>query len=140
MWQPVGAERNGFWLADGPPGTGRALAGMGFNATLRDFGRLGMLLLDEGMAGDERVLPEGWVRQMTAMRPLDPAAALNGYGYQTWRLGTRPGAYSAVGLAGQYIYVDPSSRTVIVKLSHNPPGADLDAEVAAYFERIAAAR
>jgi hypothetical protein len=32
------------------------------------------------------------------------------------------GAYAAIGLQGQYIYVDPSTRTVIVKLSHFPPG------------------
>lgn len=137
LWQPLGAAHEGFWLADGPEGTGRALAGMGFNATLRDFALLGQLLLDEGMAGETRVLPEGWVAQMTTMLPLDPASALPGYGFQTWQLGHEPGAFAAVGLAGQYIYVHPASRTVVVKLSHNPPGADIDAEVADYFEAIA---
>src|SRR5690606_36640631 len=38
LWQPMGAQYDGFWLADGPVGQGRALNGMGFNATLRDFG------------------------------------------------------------------------------------------------------
>ncbi|MFB0612801.1 serine hydrolase domain-containing protein [Aurantiacibacter poecillastricola] len=137
LWEPLGAGRDAFWLADGPPGTGRPLAGMGFNATLRDFARLGQLMLDDGMVGDERVLPDGWVSQMTAMRPLDPESPLPGYGFQTWQLGTEPGAYSAVGLAGQYIYVHPESRTVIVKLSHYPPGAELDEVVAEYFAKVA---
>ncbi len=137
LWQPLGAERNAFWLADGPSGAGRALAGMGFNATLRDFARLGQLMLDEGAVGNRRVLPEGWVREMTTMLPLDPASPMPGYGYQTWQLGHEPGAYSAVGLAGQFIYVHPASRTVIVKLSHFPPGAELEEQVAEYFARVA---
>jgi CubicO group peptidase (beta-lactamase class C family) len=44
-----------------------------------------------------------------------------GYGLQTWQVDGEPGAYSAVGLAGQMIYVHPQSRTVIVKLSYHPP-------------------
>ncbi len=142
LWQPLGAERNAFWLADSSSNTGRALAGMGFNATLRDFALLGQLLLDNGMVGETRVLPQGWVGEMTAMRPLDPANPsadnpLPAYGFQVWQLGNEPGAFSAVGLGGQYIYVHPASRTVIVKLSHNPPGAELDGVVADYFEAVA---
>ncbi|HSG53959.1 MAG TPA: serine hydrolase, partial [Paracoccaceae bacterium] len=137
LWQPLGSESNAFWLADGPPGAGRSLAGMGFNATLRDFARLGQLLLDQGVVGDRRVLPDGWVTEMTTMLPLDPASPMPGYGYQTWQLGNEPGAFAAVGLAGQFIYVHPASRTVIVKLSHFPPGAELEDQVADYFARIA---
>jgi len=137
LWQPLGAERNAFWLADGPSGTGRSLAGMGFNATLRDFARLGQLMLDDGMVQGMRVLPEGWVAAMTTMRPLDPDSPRPGYGFQTWQLGNEPGAFSAIGLAGQYIYVHPQSRTVIVKLSHYPPGAELDGVVAGFFEQVA---
>lgn len=137
LWQPLGAERHAFWLADGLPGAGRALAGMGFNATLRDYARLGQLMLDDGAVGSRRVLPEGWVQEMTTMLPLDPASPRPGYGFQTWQLGNEPGAFSAIGLAGQYIYVHPASRTVIVKLSHYPPGVELDGVVAEYFAAIA---
>ncbi|GAA5047455.1 hypothetical protein GCM10023208_03830 [Erythrobacter westpacificensis] len=137
LWEPLGAAHEAFWLADGPQGTGRALAGMGFNATLRDFARLGQLMLDDGIVNGERVLPEGWVDRMTAMRPLDPESPRPGYGFQTWQLGQEPDAYSAIGLAGQYIYVHPQSRTVLVKLSHYPPGAELDDVVADYFAQVA---
>ncbi|MGZ3197398.1 MAG: serine hydrolase domain-containing protein, partial [Croceibacterium sp.] len=60
LWGPLGAQADAFWLADGPPGQGRALNGMGFNATLRDFGRLGLLMLHDGKRGDTQVVPAGW--------------------------------------------------------------------------------
>ena len=137
IWQPLGAESDGFFIADGPPGTGRALNGMGFSATLRDFARLGQLLLDGGVADGARVLPEGWVAQMTTMKPT--GGPMPGYGLQTWQVDDEPGAYAAVGLAGQMIYVHPETRTVIVKLSYHPPvpPADTDRKTLAMFKTIA---
>lgn len=137
IWQPLGAEADAFWLADGPPGAGRALNGMGFNATLRDFARLGQVLLDGGKGGDTRILPEGWVKQMTAMLPT--GGPMPGYGLQTWQIDEEGGAFSAVGLAGQFIYVHPASRTVIVKLSYYPPAEPEHVlpETKAYFAAIA---
>ncbi len=126
IWQPLGAEFDGFFIADGPPGVGRALNGMGFNATLRDFARLGQMLLDGGVADGARVLPEGWVAEMTTMKAT--GGPMPGYGLQTWQVDDEPGAFAAVGLAGQMIYVHPASRTVIVKLSYLPPVPPADTE------------
>jgi CubicO group peptidase (beta-lactamase class C family) len=52
-----------------------------------------------------------------------------------------PGAYAAVGLAGQFIYIHPQTRTVIVKLSHYPPVVpeSVNPEVLAMFKAIATA-
>lgn len=145
LWGPLGAEASAFWMADGPPGTGRALNGMGYNAVLRDFARLGQMMLDGGRVGEKQVIPAGWVKEMTTMIPF-PAeyarkAEFKGYGYQTWQVDNEPGAYSAVGLAGQFIYVHPATRTVIVKLSYNPPVEPewLTGEVIDYFHAIARA-
>ena len=137
IWQPLGAESDGFFIADGPPGNGRALNGMGFNATLRDFARLGQMLLAGGRRGETRILPEGWVAQMTAMKPT--GGPMPGYGLQTWQVDDEPGAYAAVGLAGQMIYVHPASRTVIVKLSYHPPvpPANVQPDTMAMFKAIA---
>jgi CubicO group peptidase (beta-lactamase class C family) len=141
IWQPLGAEHDGHFMADGPVGDGRALNGMGFNATLRDFARLGQLLLDDGMVGETRVLPAGWVAQMTAMKPTGAPAGegFPGYGLQTWQVDGEAGAYAAVGLAGQFIYVHPATRTVVVKLSYYPPvpPPSTDGDVLGYFARIA---
>jgi CubicO group peptidase (beta-lactamase class C family) len=137
LWRPLGAEADGFWLADGPPGAGRELAGMGYNAVLRDFGRLGQLMLQDGRRGSERILPEGWIGQMAAMLPTGQGRG--GYGLQSWQIDDEPGAYAAVGLAGQLIYVHPASRTVIVKLSYHPPvpPANVESETIAYLKAIA---
>jgi CubicO group peptidase (beta-lactamase class C family) len=137
LWGPLGAESGAFWLADGPPGTGRELSGMGFNATLRDFGRLGQLMLDGGRRGGRQILPAGWVAQMTRMTPT--GAPMPGYGLFTWRVDDEPGAFAAVGLAGQFIYVHPQSRTVIVKLSFYPPAEPehVRPETIAFFNAVA---
>ncbi len=137
LWQPLGAEADAFWLVDGPPGVGRALNGMGFNATLRDFGRLGQLMLGKGEANGRRILPEGWIAAMTTMKPT--GGPMPGYGLQTWQVDDERGAFAAVGLAGQFIYIHPGSRTVIVKLSYFPPVEPdwLRGEVLDYFARIA---
>jgi CubicO group peptidase (beta-lactamase class C family) len=141
LWGPLGAQADAFWLADGPPGTGRALNGMGFNATLRDFGRLGLLMLDQGKRGDTQVIPAGWMKAATTMLPTSAGgvAPFPGYGYQIWQVDKEPGAYAAVGLAGQFIYVHPASDTVIVKLSYYPPvePPTVTPEAIGYFEAIA---
>jgi len=143
IWQPMGAEFDGHFLADGPVGEGRALNGMGFNASLRDFARLGELMRNDGMADGHRVLPEGWIAQMTQMKATGASGpgASPGYGLQTWQIDDEPGAFAAVGLAGQFIYVHPESRTVIVKLSHYPPVEPeyVAPETLAFFKAIARA-
>lgn len=147
LWAPAGMEADAWWLADGPPGSGRELAGMGFNATLRDFGRLGQLMLNDGLRGNKRVLASGWMAQATKMIPFPIAAdqGLNlgrGYGFQFWQLDREVDAYASVGLAGQLIYIHPASRTVIVKLSYFPPVEPDYAipETLDYFHRIVRAK
>lgn len=143
LWKPAGMEFTGFWIADGPAPVGRELSGMGFNASLRDFGRLGQLLLEHGKREGRSVVPEAWMRQATSMKPLTGNVGVAvgtgaGYGYCLWKVDDDPGSYSAVGLAGQFIYVHPESKTVIVKLSYYPleQSDELDARAIAYFKTI----
>lgn len=83
-------------------------------------------MLNGGKLNGRRILPEDAVRASTRMKPFPANAgtgARNGYGYQWWKVDDNPGAFAAVGLQGQFIYVHPASRTVIVKLSFFPPGS-----------------
>lgn len=129
LWEPLGTERHGFFIMDGEPGTGREFSGAGFNATLRDFARIGLMMLGEGKANGRQIVPAEWVRDSTrAAGGPGP-----GYGYQWW-IAPDSKSYQAIGLQGQYIYVNPDARTVIVKLSYFPPGDEAaDAETAAFF-------
>jgi CubicO group peptidase (beta-lactamase class C family) len=136
LWEPLGAERDGFFIMDGPPGVGREFNGAGFNATLRDFARIGQMMLQDGRANGHQIVPADWVRVSTHAIPgpgPDP-----GYGYQWWVPNDH--AFEAIGLQGQYIFVDRPTRTVVVKLSYFPPGNDSapSDETAAFMAAAAA--
>ncbi|MBB3955687.1 serine hydrolase domain-containing protein [Novosphingobium sediminicola] len=119
LWEPLGTEADGFYIMDGEPGIGREFSGAGFNATLRDWARFGQMMLDQGVINGKRVVSADWVK--AAQAPAGPETGPEGgYGYQWWTMANSP-AYSAIGLQGQYVYIDPASRTIVVKLSYFPP-------------------
>ncbi len=134
LWEPLGAEENAFYIMDGPPGIGREFSGAGINATLRDFARFGQMVLNGGEANGHRIVSSQWLAEAT--RPTGGPGP--GYGYQWW-MGAKPGSFQAIGLQGQFIYIDPASRTVVVKLSYFPPG-DMrpEQECAAFFTAVSA--
>jgi CubicO group peptidase (beta-lactamase class C family) len=140
LWKPAGMESYGFYVLDGPPGVGREFTGGGFNAVLRDYGRIGQLMLDKGMAGRRRIVSAAWVTESTAPAPGADARSDLGYAYLWWTLkGTQ--AFTALGGEGQFLLVDPASRTVIVKLSHvpiGPDGARMQTETLAMIKAILA--
>jgi CubicO group peptidase (beta-lactamase class C family) len=103
-------------------------------ANARDWARLGLLYLDDGLIDNERILPEGWV----AKTAMSPSSDKRGYGYQIW-LNTGgdssvkhyPSApadmFYADGFESQLIFVIPSKKLVIVRLGltqHNNFNAD----------------
>lgn len=133
LWEPLGAEADGYYIMDGPPGVGREFSGAGFNATLRDYARFGQMILNGGVADGRRILSEAWVHESTRPSGGEDEAG-GGYGLQWWMMGDSD-AFAAIGLQGQYIYIDPATDTVVVKLSYFPPGDNsaLDAETRAFM-------
>jgi CubicO group peptidase (beta-lactamase class C family) len=89
------------------------------HATLQDFGRLGMLLANEGRVGDRQVIPAAWVRQSTmATQPhAQPfiASSYFGYGNQFWVFPGAKRRFALIGVRGQVIFVDPELRLVLVQ-------------------------
>lgn len=136
LWEPLGMDADGFYIMDGAPGVGREFSGAGFNATLRDWARIGLTMMNGGTGNGHRILSPQWVAQASA--PAAPEDARGGYGFQWW---TMPGsdAYSAIGLQGQYVFVDPKTRTVVVKLSYFPPADQKASEETAAFLAAASA-
>lgn len=121
IWRPMGMERAARWWLDAPGGI--EIGGSGISATLRDYGRLGLFLLDDGVIDGVRHLPEGWLREATSARRLPDGSPL-AYGYLWWVPQTpasrRDGAYSAEGIHGQFLYINPAARVVIVVWSAQP--------------------
>ena len=128
LWRPMGAEADASWLVDG---AGQELGYMGFNAVLRDYGRLGMLLATGGRAGARQLVPPAWLAEMTrAHFTGTQTGRWFGYGLQTWVFPGGDGDFALLGLRGQAIFVDPGRKLVLVhtavrEATGDAGGADL---------------
>lgn len=138
IWKPAGMESNAFWIMDGPEPVGNEFYGAGFNATLRDLGRFGLMMLNMGKANGTQVIPEEWVEESTVSGPGYEHTSEDvpiGYQYQWWTF-PESDAYAAIGLYNQFIYIDPQSQTVIVKLSYTPDPLGWEEVNIDFFEKI----
>src|SRR5690606_28353800 len=121
LWSRLGAESDAYYYqAKQQPET---CAFACFNATLRDYGRAGLMMLERGELGGRRILSEDWVRRSTTadaphLRPVLADSAgrpRTGYGYQWWLPPGTDGEFMAIGIYGQSIYVNPARRVVVVQ-------------------------
>ncbi|MES2385186.1 MAG: serine hydrolase [Pseudomonadota bacterium] len=120
LWKPMGAEHEAFWRISSD---GQEQAYGAFNASLRDWGRLGLLLANDGKAGAQQLVPADYLldgtdpaRQPEAFRPRK-ATPYFGYGYQFWLLPMKQRSFVMQGIHGQGLYVQPSSGLVMVLTS-----------------------
>lgn len=133
IWSRLGMEADAYWMLDAPDG--QELAGHNFSATLRDYGRFGQFVLNDGVIDGTSILPAGWRDEAGHPSAQAPQAAYGklypgyaaGYGYQWWSfpsgsaaLPFHDGAFSGKGIYGQYLYVNPKERVVIVVWSAYP--------------------
>ena len=117
LWQPMGAEADATWIRT----TDGTETGSGsFNATLRDYGRLGVLLANDGAVGARQVVPKeylleatDWHRHPDAFAPRR-ATPYFGYGYQFWTFPGEKRRFALLGVYGQSIFVDPELKLVMV--------------------------
>lgn len=105
--------------------------------TPRDWARCGLLYLHDGMWGDRRILPQGWVDYSR-----QPAAGSDGeYGAHLWLKGSSlPGVpddtYNFRGFQDQRVFVIPSRDCVIVRLGQN---RDQSADFAGFLRQVLSA-
>ncbi|MFM8863482.1 MAG: serine hydrolase domain-containing protein [Limnohabitans sp.] len=131
LWQPMGAENAAHWLVSSTDGA-EGVAGS-FNASLRDYGRFGMLLANDGVRDGQAIIPREFLldatdpqRQPPAFRPR-VATPFMGYGYQTWLLPYRTRTFALQGIHGQTVYVQPASQIVMVQTAvHTAPSGRQD--------------
>ena len=126
LWQAIGAEESAAWYADR---TGLEVAFGNFNATLRDYARLGVVLANDGVRPDDpgrkQIIPReflldatDWKRMPKAFQPR-VATPYHGYGYQFWTFPGERRRFAMVGVYGQSVYVDPELKLVMVQTGAN---------------------
>lgn len=130
LWVPMATEHDGVFTVDvsfAPVATG------GFNSTLRDAARFGLMALGDGMLGDTQVAPESWIKDTYAMTAEDNqagAASVNsdpeherfidgfsGYRSFWWQFDQSQGERLAMGVHGQVIYVNKAKNLVIANFA-----------------------
>ncbi|MBO6505830.1 MAG: beta-lactamase family protein [Kordiimonadaceae bacterium] len=114
IWQAFGMEHDATWLLAAP--NGQETGGCCISASLRDYARMGLVAKKGGMLpSGESILPEGWMDMATT-----PSKGFDGYGYKWWLL--QDGAYTASGIFGQMIFIDPK-RDLVIAVHSNAPAA-----------------
>ena len=118
VWGPLGAERPASWSLDSRENGVEKFFG-GFNATLRDHARLGLLFLHKGVVGGRAILPDSWVDRSLSPDPvagwLHTADGWVRRGKYQWFLTSDGRAYFAKGYRGQYVFVEPDKHAVFVR-------------------------
>ncbi len=124
FWQPLGMDRDALYTVDS---RGTEFAGGGLNATLRDIARFGELMRLGGSLDARRLVPPDVVDDIRAGG--DPArfapagyTTLPGWSYrnQWWVSHDAHGCFTARGVRGQMIWVDPVAEMTIARLGSHP--------------------
>lgn len=122
-WKPTGGGL--------PDGEG------GLFLSAESLAKVGLLYLRDGLWGDRRILPEGWVREATGKLVTEGIPGGRSYGLQWWRL-DRDGQeiWAGLGFGGQYLLVYPQLDLIVVAFGWNIFGDRVQPILPAVFEAV----
>lgn len=128
IWQPLGMEQDADFLTDS---TGMPFAGGGLNPVVRDMARFGEMMRCDGAANGQQIVHGAALDSIRAGASKE-AFAKAGYVYlpdssyrsQWWIMPGNRGAFSARGIHGQVIYVDPEAEMTIARFASHPVAAN----------------
>ena len=131
IWARLGAEHDAYITLDR---FGTAFAAAGFCATLRDLARFGQMHLQNGFYNDRQIVPAEWIAGFRSgvngsagqSGPWGKAVSGSTYRNHWYSTGNRHGVFFSIGIYGQHLWVDPTAKVVIVKLSSAPQPFDED--------------
>jgi CubicO group peptidase (beta-lactamase class C family) len=116
---------------------------------LRDLARFGELMRQDGFANGRQIVPAIWVRDIRengsrtawakgAMVHLFPQGS---YRAKWYKSNDADGSFYAIGIHGQWIYVNPRAEVTVVKFSSQPDPVNdaLDLQTLEAFATIARA-
>jgi CubicO group peptidase (beta-lactamase class C family) len=111
IWQPLGMEFPATWSTDSKK-RNQEKAFCCLNARAADFAKIGLLYMHKGNWQGKQIVPAAWVESAGSTDTTEGAQWW--YQYNWWKVG-KNGAYMADGHLGQYIFVDPKAKLVIVR-------------------------
>jgi CubicO group peptidase (beta-lactamase class C family) len=121
LWNPIGAEDNAYWLVSKSDNVEHGAGG--FYATLRDYAKFAMMLANDGVVDSEQIISKKYLLDATDS-DLQPngfkkgqAQWIFGYGYQFWIHPMKDRTFSMQGIYGQNIFIQPSSKTIMIQTS-----------------------
>ncbi len=124
IWSRMGAEQDAYFTVDS---VGNEFAGGGLNAGLRDMARFGEMMRNQGRFNGQQIIPASVVQDITkggdkSAFPQASFPTLPGWSYRNmwWVSNNEHGAYSARGIHGQAIYIDPKAEMVIARYASHP--------------------
>lgn len=125
IWKPYGMQADASWWLESENGV--EIGGSGISATLRDYARFGQFILEGGAINGRPVVPASWVAEATTPRKFKNGETIQ-YGYMWWPGWTdsakKDGAYLAMGIYGQNIYINPARHVIIATTAALPkPGS-----------------
>lgn len=130
IWRKIGAEEDGYITIDSH---GTEFSGGGLNTTLRDLARFGETMRLDGTFNGQQIVPKSVVADIRKGASKDAFAragyqALPGWSYRDmwWVSHNEHGAFSARGVHGQLIYIDPKAEMVIARYASHPLASNVN--------------
>jgi CubicO group peptidase (beta-lactamase class C family) len=123
IWMPAGMEQQATWILSK---SGGEISGCCIQAATRDFARFGLFILNgarplaSNPVGAPSNVPEGWLTEATSERVATGRPG-RGYGYQWWTYAD--GSFTARGIFGQGVFIDPKRKLVIASNANWGGGA-----------------
>lgn len=131
LWTPLGAETDAYVTLD-PEGAMRAAGGI--CAAPRDLARFGEMIRQRGVANGRQVIPGWWIDDINDNG--DPEAWARGefaemfpdaaYRSKFYQIDRKRRTLCCIGIHGQWIYIDPISELVIVRVAAEPIPLDVE--------------
>jgi CubicO group peptidase (beta-lactamase class C family) len=123
IWIPAGMESDAMWWLDSPDG--HEVGGSGVLAVMRDFGRFGQFILEGAQVDGKKIVPDWWLADATSAKLLVGVPGKHGYAYQWWTVKpeagvVHDGVFMGIGIHGQYLYINPKNKVVVVGLAARP--------------------